>query len=219
MTHDELSKLYEQVADELCEGKEWCWEGVSSPLRMFANLVAAHERELCAQVVETFDTCEPRHVAEAIRKREDVQMNISELAHKFRELHAAATATLPAVWDLEEQLRATNDDVAKMKLPTYLYDIETIYDDDNNLLDASVTPIKVTRFGVLTEHGATTPTITCHDGFRVWNASTQMYFPTKEAAERVIECSLAHVRKDKATKELDAMVREYLPVLLDAIRK
>ena len=35
----------------------------------FAALVAAAEREACAEVVDGFDTCDPKHVAAAIRAR------------------------------------------------------------------------------------------------------------------------------------------------------
>lgn len=35
----------------------------------FATLVAASEREACAEVVDGFDTCDPKHIAAAIRAR------------------------------------------------------------------------------------------------------------------------------------------------------
>ena len=38
-------------------------------LENFAALVAAAEREACAEVVDGFDTCDPKHVAAAIRAR------------------------------------------------------------------------------------------------------------------------------------------------------
>jgi hypothetical protein len=52
MTSNQVMKLYEQVSDELCDGKEWCWSGAGEPLQRFAALVAAHEREECAKVCE-----------------------------------------------------------------------------------------------------------------------------------------------------------------------
>jgi hypothetical protein len=35
----------------------------------FANLVAAAEREACAQIAEDFDARDPKHIAAAIRAR------------------------------------------------------------------------------------------------------------------------------------------------------
>ena len=47
-----IKDLYLQVADELCDGKEWCWHGTDEPLQRFAALVAAQEREACARLCE-----------------------------------------------------------------------------------------------------------------------------------------------------------------------
>ena len=52
MTRDDINRIYIQVSDELCDGKEWCWSGVGKPLQRFAELVAAAEREACAKVAE-----------------------------------------------------------------------------------------------------------------------------------------------------------------------
>ena len=41
--NDKIIDFYLQVADELCDGKEWCISGVSEPLRRFAALVVAAE--------------------------------------------------------------------------------------------------------------------------------------------------------------------------------
>ncbi len=49
---DKVIDFYIQVADELCHGREWCVTGVDDPLRRFAALVAAAEREACAQICE-----------------------------------------------------------------------------------------------------------------------------------------------------------------------
>lgn len=43
--------------------------GMISFLERFAILVAAAEREACAQVAEGFDACDPKHIAAAIRAR------------------------------------------------------------------------------------------------------------------------------------------------------
>ena len=85
MTQDEIIEMYLQVSKELCNDTEWCWAGVGEPLQMFAKLVAAKEREACAQVCEDLPapdiysntdmsmwdvTC--MDCAEAIRARGDI---------------------------------------------------------------------------------------------------------------------------------------------------
>ena len=42
---------------------------LESGLARFAALVAAAEREACAEVVDGFDTCDPKRIAAAIRAR------------------------------------------------------------------------------------------------------------------------------------------------------
>jgi len=72
MTHDEIISIYKEVSNKICNGTEWCWSGAGEPLKLFANLVAAKEREACAKVCESegiridasYLTC-----AEAIRAR------------------------------------------------------------------------------------------------------------------------------------------------------
>ena len=72
MTHDEIISIYKEVSNKICNGTEWCWSGAGEPLKLFAHLVAAKEREACAKVCESegiridasYLTC-----AEAIRAR------------------------------------------------------------------------------------------------------------------------------------------------------
>jgi hypothetical protein len=52
MTREDIIRIYNQVSDELCDGKEWAWTGVEEPLQRFAALVAEAEREACARVCE-----------------------------------------------------------------------------------------------------------------------------------------------------------------------
>jgi hypothetical protein len=52
MTHDEIISIYKEVSNKICNGTEWCWSGAGEPLKLFANLVAAKEREACAKVCE-----------------------------------------------------------------------------------------------------------------------------------------------------------------------
>lgn len=52
MTHDEIISIYKEVSNKICNGTEWCWSGAGEPLKLFANLVAAKEREECAKECE-----------------------------------------------------------------------------------------------------------------------------------------------------------------------
>ena len=52
MTHDEIISIYKEVSNKICNGTEWCWSGAGEPLKLFANLVAAKEREACAKECE-----------------------------------------------------------------------------------------------------------------------------------------------------------------------
>ena len=58
MTHDEIISIYKEVSNKICNGTEWCWSGAGEPLKLFANLVAAKEREACAKVCEEAGTVE-----------------------------------------------------------------------------------------------------------------------------------------------------------------
>ena len=53
MTREDIIRIYNQVSDELCDGKEWAWTGVEEPLQRFAALVAAAEREACAKIADS----------------------------------------------------------------------------------------------------------------------------------------------------------------------
>lgn len=71
MTQDEITEIYTEVSNKLCNGTQWCWAGVGEPLQLFAKLVAQkakeqeyadliriieanilEEREACAKVCE-----------------------------------------------------------------------------------------------------------------------------------------------------------------------
>jgi len=52
MTHDEIISIYKEVSNKICNGTEWCWSGAGEPLKLFAHLVAAKEREACAKECE-----------------------------------------------------------------------------------------------------------------------------------------------------------------------
>ena len=63
MTKEEIIAIYIEVSNKLCNGTEWCWAGVDEPLQLFAKLVAEHEREACAKIVE--ESCLPDTYSEA----------------------------------------------------------------------------------------------------------------------------------------------------------
>ena len=72
MNRDDICDFYLQVSKELCDRKEWCITVIGEPLRRFAALVAAHEREACAKVAEEpyeFTSDEASRIAAAIRAR------------------------------------------------------------------------------------------------------------------------------------------------------
>lgn len=53
--NDEICDFYIQVANELCDGKEWCCCGIGEPLRRFAELVAtAREQAMDPPVATIF---------------------------------------------------------------------------------------------------------------------------------------------------------------------
>lgn len=56
---DVVERYYRQVADELCDGREWCWYGLGEPLQRFAQLMAKHEREACAKMCDTYAAVKP----------------------------------------------------------------------------------------------------------------------------------------------------------------
>ena len=56
MTQDEIISIYKEVSNKICNGTEWCWSGAGEPLKLFAHLVAAKEREACAKFFDDNDT-------------------------------------------------------------------------------------------------------------------------------------------------------------------
>ena len=71
--NDDICDFYMQVSEELCDGKEWCLTGIGEPLRRFAALVAAAEREACALACEKIEwSHEAKFFAKAIRARGEV---------------------------------------------------------------------------------------------------------------------------------------------------
>ena len=71
MTRDDIISMYEKA-------NGWCpteWDETVKDLERFAELVAAAEREVCAQIcgeVGEHPSLTPRHCAEAIRARGQV---------------------------------------------------------------------------------------------------------------------------------------------------
>ena len=66
MTQDEITEIYTEVSNKLCNGTQWCWAGVGEPLQLFAKLVAAKEREACAKACTASDLIDfPTRVEDA----------------------------------------------------------------------------------------------------------------------------------------------------------
>ena len=74
MNHDDIVRLYKEISDELCDGKEWCLTGIEGPLVRYAELVKQHiqieqmakfeelaeivradERERCAKICDQYE--------------------------------------------------------------------------------------------------------------------------------------------------------------------
>ena len=62
MSKEEIIEIYLQVSKELCDNKEWCWQGVGEPLQMFAKLVAEKEREACAKLTDSLGWVNVDHI-------------------------------------------------------------------------------------------------------------------------------------------------------------
>jgi hypothetical protein len=63
MTRDDIIRMAREANLPACHASH------PVALARFAALVAAAEREACAQVAEGFDACDPKYIAAAIRAR------------------------------------------------------------------------------------------------------------------------------------------------------
>jgi hypothetical protein len=72
MTREDIIRIYNQVSDELCGGKEWAWTGVEEPLQRFAALVAAMRDARACRIV--YGLCasdnEAQRIVDAIKKED-----------------------------------------------------------------------------------------------------------------------------------------------------
>jgi hypothetical protein len=90
MTREDIIRIYNQVSDELCGGKEWALTGVEEPLQRFAALVIAHRE------AQSIHTCGPdcqkplcvnrrREIAEAVEaEREACKQIAKEQAAQYK---------------------------------------------------------------------------------------------------------------------------------------
>ena len=115
MTREEIIRIYNQVSDELCGGKEWAWTGVEEPLQRFAALVAAHRE------AQSIHTCPPdcqkplcvnrrREIAAAVEAEREAILAVIE-AYKVPVGNSAAGEmacewTMDALRDLRDAIRA-----------------------------------------------------------------------------------------------------------------
>jgi hypothetical protein len=97
MTREEIIRIYNQVSDELCGGKEWAWTGVEEPLQRFAALVAAHRE------AQSIHTCPPdcqkplcvnrrREIAAAVEAEREACAALMERQHTWISSVAASAA-------------------------------------------------------------------------------------------------------------------------------
>ena len=84
---------------------------------------------------------------------------------------------------LRDPIYACDEDVEGKQVPFVLYEVVSTYHGDD-IVSAIVTPVKVVRYGVNHEAGASAPSITFigHDGRKALG-SVDMFFICKEEAE------------------------------------
>ncbi len=83
-----------------------------------------------------------------------------------------------------EPVRATHADVECLATPFTLFDVEYKYRNDE-MVDAKIVPIKIVRYGINHEVGATAPSVTFIDQQgRKCLGSVDMFYTTREEAER-----------------------------------
>lgn len=142
-------------------------------------------------------------------------MKLRDIVIELRSAYAAATVQLPP----EAGDTATNEDLEGKPLPLTMY--ETVYTyrgDDGEPAGGEVKKVKVTRFGISTELGATAPSIS----FVGWDnckarGSASLFYMTAEQAQAEIDFCMAFAARERAGRRLDELTRQYLPELLDAL--
>lgn len=100
---------------------------------------------------------------------------------------------------------ATDADVENKKGPFTMF--ETVYTyDGGGLVSGYVKPIQVTRYGISTELGATSPSISfvSHDGHRAHGSVDMFYLTEADAAAEVAEALAEQRRKDDFPAILEA---------------
>jgi hypothetical protein len=140
-----------------------------------------------------------------------------KMIDRLRALDAAATVQL--LNKDPEDFRAKNADLEGKELPLTLYETVNIYHDDE-WVKAEVKEIKVTRFGISHELGATLPSIDFvgSDG-RKSRGSVDMFYCRKEDAQVEVDLLIAMAEREKASEELKYLVLAHLPLLLNAAER
>lgn len=144
--------------------------------------------------------------------------NLSEIIGRIKTLREITEKKIPE-YDFDAG-RATDVNVEGLQVPFTLYDIETKLDRNENILDARVIAITVTRYGVNRAVDATAPSITIRDKFgREALSSVNIYYLTKESAQQEVDFLLANVAQDKANDELECILKEHLGAILNVAEK
>lgn len=109
-----------------------------------------------------------------------MKVNVREATGKVLDLLVAKSEGIA----LRMPVRAKTTDVELMEVPFDLFDVEVFCDDDDYPVSADVRKIKVIRYGIAKEVGATAPSITFIDsrGQKAWG-SVDMFFLDKKEAE------------------------------------
>lgn len=110
MTQDEIIEIYKEVSNKLCNGTEWCWDGVGEPLQLFAKLVEDKtRRELRDEIVYTW--VPPRFVQFAVNDERETcaKICIDLAADYISKGHPASEIAAKALAIGATQIRARGE--------------------------------------------------------------------------------------------------------------
>ena len=112
---------------------------------------------------------------------------------------------------------AKNSDVERWAVPFTLYDVKLDYDEFSNPVSGQVIPIKVTRYG--TNINCSNPTIDFFDPEcrRHATGSVDLFFLSQKDAQAKIDLTVKLFQREQAQRELNTLVRGYLPYILDSV--
>ena len=141
-------------------------------------------------------------------------MDANELLVRLATVHSVASKHI----NLDAGINTAKDsDVERRAVPFMLYHVKLDYDENGNPIDGEVIPIKVTRYG--THLNCSKPTIDFFDtkSKRNRSSSVSFFYLTQEDAQAEINFAVALTQQERAKKELNSLMEEYLPYLLESV--